>query len=300
MKTLNTILLSLSMLITTAQNWALSSSEWRYNFSTLSGQGFIEVTVAGDTTINNIVCRKLNKKLFQQNAFTGNTQSYNIGEEYTYEDNGLVYIRYLGLFDTLYNFNALPGTKWDVPGTTPVENICNTTATITVIDTETISINGNNVKSLIVDYAYKNSGTFLLRDTIIERVGSIRQYISPWDICLSTVDANEGGELRCYNDVEIGEYKHNFYSNCTVVIGVESENKNAISLYPNPTMNSFIIKDETSSVNKICVLDIFGKLLSEKHLETIIDISDFPDAVYFVETYNKQNKLLGRSKIIKY
>ena len=65
-------------------------------------------------------------------------------------------------------------------------------------------------------------------------------------------------------------------------------------------MNSFIIKDETSSVNKICVLDIFGKLLSEKHLKTIIDISDFPDAVYFVETYNKQNKLLGRSKIIKY
>jgi hypothetical protein len=284
-----------------AQNWALSSSVWRYNFVNLSGAGYIQINVGIDTIVDGVNCKKLNKRLYQRNAFTGTTQNFSIGEEYTYEDNGIVYLRHQGGFDTLYNFNALPGESWNVPGTSPVPSVCNATTKVQVIDTSGLIVNGTMLKQLIVEYQYKSAGSFKLRDTIVERMGTLGQYLVPWDLCVSTVDANEGGALRCYSDNEIGEYKHNFFSNCTQVVSVDEKSLSAFSVYPNPMKDVLYLRYTNSyEVNMVCVKDMFGRTIVQyTYAAEIIDVSALSKGVYFVEIYN-DNFPLGRQKMIKF
>lgn len=282
--------------ISHAQNWASNSSIWRYNFIQLAGRGFIEISVVKDTLIDGINCKKLNKKQYQENAFTGNTQVFDIGDEFTYENNGVVFIRYNNQFDTLYNFNANANDSWNVPGNSPVSSVCNDISQVKVISTDNITINNVSLKRLIVDYEYK--ANFVIRDTIIERIGSLQQYLMPWDNCLSTVDGNEGGELRCYEDATIGEYKHNFFSDCTVLISVEDKLNNVAKIYPNPF--SDIIQIEKLQVEKsyqIKLYDIQGSLLLATN-ETIIHTHAFAKGMYILEI-SENNKVIGRKKMVK-
>lgn len=280
-----------------AQNWAISSSIWRYSFTQISGRGFIEIKVVKDTIIDGINCKQLNKKKFQENAFTGNTQAFNIGSEYTYEENGIVYIRYNNVFDTLYNFNASVGSSWNVPGNSPVSGVCNDISKVKVMAVDNVTINSISLKRLIVDYEYK--ATFKIRDTIIESIGTLAQYLLPWDNCLSTFDGNEGGELRCYEDATLGEYKHNFYSDCTVLISVEEDLKKVATIYPNPFTD--ILKIETTRpIDKfqVSIFDMYGKLVNSSMNTIVINTNTLPQGLYVI-AIKENNKLLGRKRIIK-
>ena len=283
-----------------AQNWALNSSVWRYNFVNLSGVGYIQINVDNDTIIDGITCKKLNKRLFQRNAFTGTTQNFDIGQEYTYEENGIIYLRHQGSFDTLYNFNALPGESWNVPGTSPVASVCNATSRVVVIDTSSLNVNGNKLKQLIVDYEYKSSGNFKRRDTIVERMGTLAQYLVPWDVCLSTVDANEGGNFRCYNDSEIGEYKHNFFSNCNVLVSAEEKLLAMLKVYPNPVTDRLHLGySESATISKVSLRNLHGSVIKEfLFLPEIIDIKELSQGIYLLEVFSNDGGAY-RTKIMK-
>jgi hypothetical protein len=290
-----------------AQSWAPAEAIWRYNFIGLGGQGYIQITYVKDTVIEGTNCKRLNKRKFQENAFTGTTQSYNIGSIFTYESNGIIFIRYGGTFDTLYNFNAVPDESWNVPGNSPV-NTCNTVSKVVVIDTATIQINNISLRRLIVDYRYNNNSSSFLRDTLIERIGSLRQYMLPWDICLGMVDGNEGGELRCYADHVVGEFKHNFFSDCTVLIGIdESKYTSAIRLFPNPVENilfmSFDEAEPSNAIFKVYIYDIFGKLWFITETNDInnvrVNMTEINRGTYFVAVTNEGN-IQYRGKILKF
>jgi hypothetical protein len=285
-----------SFSMSVAQSWAPAEAIWRYNFVTLGGRGYIQITVAGDTVVDNINCKALNKRLYQINQFTGTAQNYSIGTEFTYENNGVVFIRYKGVFDTLYNFNALPGESWNVPDSSPVSSVCNTISKIVVADTGHITINGAYLKRLMVDYHYKNSGSFLWRDTLIERIGSLSQYMLPWDLCLSTVDGNEGGELRCYEDNLVGEYKHNFYSNCNVIIGIdENEFSKNIRVFPNPAqyLLNIDISEYLSEILNVIIYNSAGKKVWSSNISEnyfAIEINDFAAGLYQINIINEKNE----------
>ncbi len=283
-----------------AQNWALNSSVWRYNFVNLSGIGYVQISVDSDTVVDGIACKKLNKRLFQRNAFTGNTQNFGIGSEYTYEENGIVYLRHQGSFDTLYNFNALLGESWNVPGTSPVPNVCNAASRVLVIDTSSMNVNGNQLKQLIVDYEYKSSGNFKRRDTIVERMGTLAQYLVPWDVCLSAVDANEGGNFRCYNDAEIGEYKHNFFSNCNVLVSAEEKLLATLKAYPNPVAGKLYLEySEPVTISKVSLRNLHGSVIKEfLFLPEIIDTKELSQGIYFLEVLGDSGGVY-RMKILK-
>jgi hypothetical protein len=295
-----TLFSSVLFLVANAQTWAPDEAIWRYNFVTLGGRGYIKFTVVKDTIVDNINCKELNKRLYQINEFTGNQQNYSIGNEYTYDTNGVVFIRYYGVFDTLYNFNALPGESWNVPGTSPVNNVCNDISKVQVVDTGHVTINGIYLKQLIVDYHYKNSGSFLLRDTITERIGTLSQYMLPWDLCLSTVDGHEGGELRCYEDATVGEYKHNFFSDCNVTIGIEeNELSRQITVYPVPADNILNIdfNELPQDDYTIRITDYLGRTLASANNsaeKTSLNIVQLPNGVYNLIISNSKNELMQR------
>lgn len=82
--------------------------------------------------------------------------------------------------------------------------------------------------------------------------------------------------------------------------GVDSDFKNKISLYPNPTKNTINIRNlENIPLAKVGVYNLLGKLLKNVHVEdNFIDISSLSNGMYYV-------KLTGKSgneetfKIIK-
>ncbi len=278
------VLLSVSM-ISNAQSWVTPGSVWRYNFINLSGQGYIQIEAAGDTVIEGINCNKLVKRIFQRNAFTGTTQNFVIGNEYTYDTNGVAMLYFDNAFDTLYNFNAIAGETWNVAGVSPIQSVCNETSVIEVIAAENVTINGVVLKQLIVDYKYRTTGTFIIRDTIIERIGTLRQYMIPWDLCLSTVDGNEGGELRCFNDNEIGEYKHNFFSNCNVLVNNEDWFAQNIKVYPVPFSEVLVFKNDNGiDISAVAIKDLAGNIVyTEKYLPEYINTQNFTQGIYFLE-----------------
>lgn len=285
MKWIYTVVLFCVFIISNAQSWVTPGSVWRYNFINLSGQGYIQIAVNGDTTINGINCNRLEKRIFQRNAFTGTTQNFVIGYEYTYDTNGVAMLYYDNAFDTLYNFNAIAGNTWNVPGTSPIQSVCNETSVIEVIAAENITINGVVLKQLIVDYKYRTTGAFIVRDTIIERIGTLRQYMIPWDVCLSTVDGNEGGELRCFNDNEVGEYKHNFFSNCNVLVSNEDLFAQNIKVFPMPFSEILVFRNDNGiDISAVAIKDLAGNIIyTEKHLPEYINTQNFPQGIYFLE-----------------
>jgi hypothetical protein len=271
-----------------AQSWAPPEAIWSYNYLGLGGEGYVQITYVKDTVLDAVNCKRLNKRLFQKNAFTGTVQSYNIGSIFTYENNGIVYIRYNGVFDTLYHFNAVPGETWNVPGTSPV-NTCNAVTKIEVLDTATVLINNVPLRRLIVHYQYQNNPSAYFKDTLIERIGSLRQYMVPWDICLGMVDGNEGGALRCYTDNVVGEFKHNFYSDCSEIIGMyENISAQEVIVSPNPVSGMLQIIFIRASIEglHISLSDAAGKELREikTHNTNIsIDFSEYPSGIYFLK-----------------
>jgi hypothetical protein len=107
----------------------------------------------------------------------------------------------------------------------------------------------------------------------------------PWDLCLSTVDGNEGGELRCFNDNEIGEYKHNFFSNCNVLVNNEDLFAQNIKVYPVPFSEVLIFRSDNGiDISAVAVKDLAGNIVyTEKYLPECINTQNFPQGIYFLE-----------------
>ena len=87
------------------QSWCdTTGANRKHSYSLGSGTvGYVEISYTGDTLINGQVKRKLNKKLIAYNYISSQNLNYSIGNEYTYENNSIVFIRYQNHWDTLYD-----------------------------------------------------------------------------------------------------------------------------------------------------------------------------------------------------
>jgi len=81
-----------------------------------------------------------------------------------------------------------------------------------------------------------------------------------------------------------------------------SENENTFqAIYPNPVTTILNINNSNSTIDKVKVYDVFGKLIysSSKNVSTInIDFTDFTKGVYVVELQNIHKEVVRR-KVVK-
>ena len=70
---------------------------------------------------------------------------------------------------------------------------------------------------------------------------------------------------------------------------------NAITIYPNPNSSTIEVKQEFSVAK---VYSFTGQELLKSKSKTI-DISELPSGVYLLRLYDKSNKVLGTSKVVK-
>lgn len=220
-----------------AQTWSPPGAIWHYNYINFAFYGYSEIKYTGDTAINSITCKKLDRSMhgISLNQF----QNFYLGTEYTYEQNGVVYLYYNNHFDTLFNFNASIGESWRLAGQ-PWASYCDSNSTATVLDTGTFIINSLPLRYKKVLFNY--GGSWIYPDTIIEKIGTVSWYMKPYDMCLG-IDGNQGGFLRCYSDSSFATYHHNYANSCDFIIGENelSSAEDLILVYPNPAGEGFMI-----------------------------------------------------------
>jgi len=283
------------------QKWCAPGATWCYSFITPFEEiGYVTITYNGDSIINSITCNKLIKVFHSYNCESHTYQDYHIGNEYTYEDSGIVYILYKDVFDTLYNFNASIGNKWGFPKKTSNFYFCDTNSQFHVIDTGSIVINSNPLKYLVINSPEAHGYS----DTIIEKIGLINGYMFPYDRCNGATDGNEGGPLRCYTDNNFPTYKPiNYTMDCNYIqTGIDVKENLIIRISPNPFVDNFSIS--VNELNTDCydveILSLSGKLIL--HFKSLIgsqlfDLRSFKSGIYILRIKD-QNHSLTR-KLIK-
>lgn len=259
-----------------SQSWCDNGANWKYSFFSASyAEGYVEVNYTGDTVINGQLSNKLDKHLYIYNYFNSQYEDYGIGEEYTYESNGIVYLWYENAWDTLYNFNASIGDSWRM-AKQPQSNACDSNTVLTVTATGTKIINSSVLNYVVVDFTSPSS----FSDTIVEKIGFIHSYMLPYDQCNGELDMNEGGAFRCYRDDNFPTYKPHYSGDCDFIVGVnEIDAISKLQIVPNPARTNIALYGPINQYD-VKINDLKGKVWSVNQIGNIIWIDELPIGVY--------------------
>lgn len=263
------------------QNWCDSGANWKYSFINVAVEGYTEIKYAGDTIISGQPAKILDKHLYAYDYIFTQPIDFDLGQEYTYENNGVVFLWYNNSWDTLYNFNATVGESWRM-AKQPITNACDTNSTLTVISTGSKIINAIPLNYLVVEYNYGGFMPSGITDTIVEKIGFIGGYMLPYDACDGALDGNEGGMFRCYEDDSFITYNPHYNEACDYIVGLnESIPSPNLEIVPNPanTLIELLGLDEPAD---IMIMDLHGKAWPIIEENNMINVHELPNGIYIL------------------
>lgn len=287
MKTL--LLLTTSLFLTLLSKSQITfcpaGAEWRTIFTRSWPDQTLEtetVVYTGTQVINGETVKVLTHTRFFLNRnfhTTASTYLKQVGDTVFVKNN-----RTFNKWQILYNFAAQTGDTWkdslDLVGS---GNPYPVSYTITVLSTQTVSINGQTLKQLTVNQKHSNSYRNNFNYTITERLGS-----ELFLFCFGGVAVSDGDdhiENLCYTDDAFGTYQYSTKScDYTATVGINEVEKNRADflLYPNPANNRLKISGSASSsfqiVNTLGEVMMEGAI-SENNQEVAID--QLAAGVYF-------------------
>lgn len=217
-------LLVLCVAEVSAQSWCAQGARWHHNYVNLSigDVGYSVTEYMGDVLFEDSVCQRLTVTNHIYSYQTQNSFLEGPFDWYTTTGPEIVYV-WTGMnFDTLYNFAAVPGDGWYVPGAWEDEN-----AIIEVSDTGHMVIAG-------VDRRWLAAVTYVdgspRQDTIVEGIGPMMAYLQlAWS---HLVDNGYTGP-RCYEDA-VNSYQR-VPDACSILLGTEERTApNRMLFGPNP------------------------------------------------------------------
>jgi hypothetical protein len=317
---LSLIVTFLFQTLTAQMAWCPPGATWhikRGGFIGDFGQvdGIIKISVTKDTSVIGVACKRLDavfrgKDLNDLLNGVGYDVTKHYDTYYTYSNNNVIFLyNQVNAFDTLVNFNALPGDKWLKPRRS--QTGCFTRPSVVVTDTSHVIINGFSLKQIktvdtaaVIGYSYtgQNSYTYTYKypeaTVFIERIlfpsSVIMQYIFPTN-CEFSPGVSDGPPLnvfKCYEDDAFPVYKNDWpnYSwsgkPCDFTTGVEMNSKNNInlSLYPNPNQGSFEL--ELQQATDISIVDLVGHVVFNNSYKLPgkinVDAAYIPPGVYIL------------------
>ncbi len=286
------IVLTLLMGEVKAQNWAPDGAEWYYSYFNYSVEGFVKIQVAGDTTIEGINCKKLEKIMVKNDFINNVTDTNTIGYEYMYSDEDRVYTYVNEQFYTLYDFSAQVGDTWEIPMNDDLGDFCGESGEIIVEEIGTVTINNQELRKILVkplddsflSFSYTNNGTGVAE--IVEKIGPIASYMLPEPTCVA--DVHEGGELRCYSDNEFGYYSTGVADQCDYVISVPNVEELNCSVYPVPCNDILNIDIQENKLPlTITIYDLMGReVMSYQLKEKVnqINVERLNPGIYLIKS----------------
>lgn len=266
----------LMMLVVGAANgqtleFAPVGAEWHYERQTMFTRGYIKISVTQDTIIEGHTCSVLQKEEHGYNYYSQNLYHFDGGREYITQEDDSVLVYRKGRFYKLFDFGAVIGDSWVIPGYLEDEE----DGRVIMCGKGTEFVDGNELRYILIadvlgsPYGYGNGingDTLSPPDTIkvFERIGPIDSYLFPEQE--TDFDYSEGGLLRCYHD-DIIDVNYSWpFVNCDYIndnnVGVD-ENMvfSDYIIFPNPTTKSIWISLSDKSPISICIYDIYGRII---------------------------------------
>jgi hypothetical protein len=254
----------------------------------------VDVLYAGDTVIEGQSAKILSK------TFTGIDWNMTpvtnfIGKEYTYENNGVIFLRYQNQWDTLYNFNAQVNEHWRM-AKQPFTSVCPENSRLKVTATGNKIINSETRKYVVVDFCNPDLSSLGIQDTILENIGFIGSYFLPYDQFDGAVDGNEGGPFRCYSHDNFATYAPHFSGACDNLIGLEGEASESIfTLYPNPVQDEIHLTEELKTkFTTYTIYSLFGEIEQTGVISETILMGNLRNGHYILELANPSKKQFAK------
>jgi hypothetical protein len=220
-----------------------------------------------------------------------------IGNEYTYENNGVIFLRYQNQWDTLYHFNAQVGDHWRM-AKQPLTSVCPENSRLKVVATGNKTINNETRKYVVVDFCQPDlSSLGWGQDTIVENIGFIGSYFLPYDQFDGAVDGNEGGPFRCYSQDNFATYAPHFSGACDYIVGLEemTSAKATFTVYPNPFGNEIHLTDELKTAfTSYTIYSLDGKIQQAGKISEIISLDHIRNGNYILEISNATQKQFAK------
>jgi len=222
--------------------WAPIGAKWhisKIEGTTPPDQGYILYEVTGNTLLLEKNVKVIKKTYFHSNG----KDATPLENEYTYEEDSVVYYWKNGRFYTLYDFSSRPGDKWTVYGPGNYKEYCDydSVGVVVVDSVSTLTINNQKLKAIYTSPEINSDWHF--EGVILERIGNITHILPQSNGCILDTPDDEGS-LRCYEDKIIGVYKAGYCGlvNCKCdelfnYTSLNNNNNRSFQIYPNPVKN---------------------------------------------------------------
>jgi hypothetical protein len=295
MKTPTLLLFLLFSVSFYAQNWSPIGANWKYSYYGFF-PGYVDVVYSGDTVIEGQATKILSKTFVGMDWNLTLVTNF-IGKEYTYEDNGVIFLRYQNQWDTLYHFNAQVGDHWRM-AKQPFANVCPENSRLKVLSTGNKIINNETRKYLVVDFCNPDLTSLGWgQDTIVENIGFIGTYFLPYDQFDGALDGNEGGPFRCYSHNNFATYAPHFSEACDYIVGVEEVHsvQSTFTIYPNPIGNEIHFSKECANTfTTYTIYSLDGKIQQAGSMSELIRVDYLRNGNFILEIANENQKQFAK------
>ena len=284
-----------------SQTWFAPGAEWIYDYAFFPVNGYLKLVYEKDTIINLHECKKLSYRQISKKKYsTSKIDTSLISSFYTYATKDTVFSTwYNSTFIPLYIFNKEVGDTLNFEFYTE----CYSQFSIKQVVTEKgIKIINNDT------LRYYRVQLLTLNDinpssmTIIEKIGSIYNFLYPTFSCLSDYQIIT---LNCYHDANFPEYLPPNIKSCNYYFtGTEEIIDNLIYLSPNPGYNTLNISTSNNEIIEgVYIYDISGMLLNTflmpvNQVDSSIDINYLKNGMYLIQIKTADGKSIIK-KFIK-
>jgi hypothetical protein len=310
MKTLYCLLFTILLFQIQAQSWCTPGSTWYYSLPQ-PGDGYTKYTYLYDTLIASQSCNKIKVESngHGMGGFPINYTNY----IYTYEQNGVVFKNngtlIAPIYDTLYCFNGIVGTKWrcQLTGVGGGSSCANSYVEITDIGSLVIQGQIINWREIF----YKNyylfgqtqqwieSGT----DTIFERIGTRHnmEFISG-SYCADVTDVTPL-PFRCFSDNQINLQMTAQVCDFTTSIEKLSKNHTILEV-SNPASDLIYVRWKSlanTDTKHVVLINQLGANVYDQFLienEFTINAQNFQNGIYILQI-SSGNEVVSRKLVIQ-
>lgn len=308
-------LLLLLVMVGTAKGQMLEfapvGAEWHYGINNISIEGYVRVKSVGDTLMNGILCRKIEKRYFLYDYMDDNEREFVKGYEFISQTGDSVYMFRFGQFHKLYDFSSEIGDTVFFPGSYSLQvddfvSFGDSIGKAVVIGKGVCGIGGVELKYYDIRKVDNSAWAFdqdfyLGYARICEKIGNLSGYLFPNQQIVA--DYFEGGCLRCYTDNELGTINFsNPYIECDYFHSIEEDTFKLLAAYPNPFKEKIVVDLPIDDNYTIMIYDQYGRMvINQDFIGRKADVNfPFPQSgVFHLIVQSNSNSYRYVSNVIK-
>lgn len=287
------------------QAWFTADANWYYAYGTTLGPAYVHLSYRGDTVLNGLTGTAMQPVIYLVRP-TGNLDTIHRKPIVFREEGSLLLFwdDFSSSYDTLFHFDTPVGGEWTSVATAGMLSM-----TTSVLDKGTMEVNGTPLRWMYVRYEVFADGWESPEwemDTIVERIGPLKEFIHPWEFAYLSGGA---GDLICYKSDTLGSYiRRTAGPNCEITLTAadepQAEGQSGLHIYPNPFSDALNFEVPEGAVldgDWVALLDANGRLLKRMPLKAANTTrwgDGLPTGLYWVR-WTRDGQVIDVQRIVK-